>query len=179
MPKVNEKKSKSADKEVSEPVKADITMFIGDSNLRNTYNAHKRFIGEAIGDNIFEQAMTNESIKMILSGGNIEQIGKVVVGTILNEIAWRCKAAADKDRDDALLKTIKDQVAVLSEFSIANPSITIVILCPLPRGDPEWMEDKVPEVTQKLKEEFGKRGNDKITFAQPTILELTDVAMFR
>jgi hypothetical protein len=176
MPKVNEKKSKSAEKEITEPVKADITMFIGDSNLRNTYNANKRFIGEAIGENIFEQAMTNESIKMILSGGNIEQIGKVVVGTILNEIAWRCKAAADKDRDEALLKTVKDQVAVLSEFSTANPSISIVVLCPLPRGDPEWMEEKVPEVTQKMKEEFGKLGNDKITFAQPTILELADVA---
>jgi len=31
------------------------------------------------------------------------------------------------------------------------------------------MDTKVPEVTQKLKEEFGKLGNDKITFAQPTI----------
>ncbi len=80
MPKVNEKKSKSIDKEISEPVKADITMLSGDSNLRNKYNANKRFIGEAIGDNIFEQATTNESIKMLLSGGNIEQIGKIVIG---------------------------------------------------------------------------------------------------
>jgi len=177
MPKVNEKKSKPVEvSEVSEQAKPDITMFIGDSNLINTYNAHKRLIGEAIGDNIFEQAMTNESIKMLLSGCNIEQIGKVVIGTILNEVAWRCRAAAEKDRDEVLQKTVKDQVDVVSEFSIANPSITIVILCPLPRGDPEWMDSKVPEVTQKLKEEFGKLGNDKITFAQPTILELSDIA---
>jgi hypothetical protein len=177
MPKVNEKKTKPVEvSEVTEQAKPDVTMFIGDSNLRNTYNAHKRFIGEAIGDNIFEQAMTNESIKMLLSGCNIEQIGKVVIGTILNEVAWRCRSAAEKDRDEVLLKTVKDQVEVVSEFSTANPSVSIVILCPLPRGDPEWMDTKVPEVTQKLKEEFGKLGNDKITFAQPTMLELSDIA---
>jgi len=177
MPKVNEKKAKPVEvSEVSEQAKPDITMFIGDSNLRNTYNAHKRLIGESIGDNIFEQAMTNESIKMLLSGCNIEQIGKVVIGTILNEVAWRCRSAAEKDRDEVLLKTVKDQVEVVSEFSTANPSVSIVILCPLPRGDPEWMDTKVPEVTQKLKEEFGKLGNDKITFAQPTMLELSDIA---
>ena len=177
MPKVNEKKTKPVEvSEVTEQAKPDVTMFIGDSNLRNTYNAHKRFIGEAIGDNIFEQAMTNESIKMLLSGCNIEQIGKVVIGTILNEVAWRCRSAAEKDRDEVLLKTVKDQVEVVSEFSTANPSVSIVILCPLARGDPEWMDTKVPEVTQKLKEEFGKLGNDKITFAQPTMLELSDIA---
>ena len=89
MPKINEKKTKSVEvSEVAEQAKPDVTMFIGDSNLRNTYNAHKRLIGESIGDNIFEQAMTNESIKMLLSGCNIEQIGKVVIGTILNEVAW-------------------------------------------------------------------------------------------
>ncbi len=38
------------------------------------------------------------------------------------------------------------------------------------------MDTKVPEVTQKLKEEFGKLNNDKITFAQPTMLELSDIA---
>ncbi len=132
MPKVNEKKAKSVEKEGSEPAKADVTMFIGDSNLRNTYNAYKRTIGETIGDNTFEQAMTNESIKMLLSGVNIEQICKIVIGSILNEVAWRCKAAAVKDRDEVMLKTIKDQVEIFTEFSNANPSIAFVILCPLP-----------------------------------------------
>jgi len=148
MPKVDDKKAKSVEKEVSEPAKADVTMFIGDSNLRNTYNAHKRLIGDTIGDNIFEQAMTNQSIKMLLSGVNINQICKVVVGSILNEVAWRCKAAAAKDRDEVLLKTIKDQVDIIAEFSNANPSIMFVILCPLTRGDPAWIEEKIPDIIE-------------------------------
>jgi len=175
MPKVNDKKAKSVEKEVSDSAKAEVTMFIGDSNLRNTYSAYKRLISDTIGDNIYEQATTNESIKMLLAGVNIDQISKVVVGSILNEIAWRCKQAAAKDQEEVLHKTIKDQVDIIVEFSNANPSIRFVILCPLTRGDPSWIEEKIPDITRKLKEEFGKAGNDRITFAQPTILELADV----
>ena len=175
MAKNTDKKSKSPEKREADQPKADVTMFIGDSNLRNTYMAFKKVIDERIGENIFEQSGTNESIKMQLSGVNIEQISKVFIGSILNEVAWRCKPLSAEAREEMQLKTVKDQVEIVKEFSKANPTVKFVILCPLTRGDPAWIEEKIPEITQQLKEEFGKAENDQITFAQPTILEAGDV----
>ena len=72
MAKNTDKKSKSPEKKASEQTKPEVTMFIGDSNLRNTYMAFKKVIDDRIGDNIFEQGTTNESIKLLLAGVNIE-----------------------------------------------------------------------------------------------------------
>ena len=43
---------------------------IGDSNLRETYNEHKKAICEtAAGEVIFEQATTNEAVSIALEKG--------------------------------------------------------------------------------------------------------------
>jgi hypothetical protein len=54
------------------------------------------------------------------------------------------------------LKIVREQVDLIDEFSKANPSLKFIILCPLTRGDPDWIEEKIPEVMQQLKEEFAK-----------------------
>ena len=175
MAKSNEKKNKTPEKKPTEQPKADVTMFIGDSNLRNTYMAFKKIIDDKFGENIFEQATTNETIKVMLSGCNIDQMCKIFVGSILNEVGWRCRPLAPKDRDETQLKVVREQVELINEFSKANPTLKFIILCPLTRGDPEWIEEKIPEIMQQLKEEFAKIENDHITFATPTTLEAADV----
>ena len=46
MAESNEKKNKTPEKKPTEQPKADVTMFIGDSNLRNTYMAFKKIIDD-------------------------------------------------------------------------------------------------------------------------------------
>ena len=175
MAKNNEKKIKTPEKKSADQPKADVTMFLGDSNMRNTYMAYKKIIDDKFGENIFEQATTNETIKIMLSGCNIDQINKVYVGSILNEVGWRCRPLAPGDRDETQLKIVREQVDLINEFSKANPTLKFIILCPLTRGDPDWIEEKIPEIMQQLKEEFAKIDNDQITFAPPTTLEAADV----
>ena len=142
MAKSNEKKNKSPEKKPAEQLKADVTMFIGDSNLRNTYMAYKKIIDDKFGENIFEQATTNETIKIMLSGCNIDEINKVYVGSILNEVGRKCRPLEPADRDEMQLKIVREQVDLINEFSKANPSLKFIILCPLTRGDPDWIEEK-------------------------------------
>ena len=119
MAKNSEKKNKSPEKKPAEQPKADVTMFVGDSNLRNTYMAYKKIIDDKFGENIFEQATTNETIKIMLSGCNIEQINKVYVGSILNEVGRKCRPLEPKDRDETQLKIVREQVDLINEFSKA------------------------------------------------------------
>ena len=73
-------------------------LFVGDSNLRNVIEENQRGIQTKLGEDVgFEQAGTNEALESILEATVISNYSRIVVATILNEVAAKGKAAKTRD----------------------------------------------------------------------------------
>ena len=96
-----------------------MTLFIGDSNLRASIEENQTYLKTLFsGNTTFEQAGTNDAVKIILEKVPDEDTyGKIFIGTILNEIAYKGKPA--KTRDE-IINTITRQQAELVKIYLAN-----------------------------------------------------------
>ena len=102
-----------------------MTTFIGDSNLRNVVEEHQRLLQTKFkGDIVFEQAGTNEALKAVLETADLTLCSKVVVATILNEIAVKGKVA--KTRDEIINTTTKEQLDIVTKYADDYPGVTFL-----------------------------------------------------
>jgi len=132
-------------------------LVLGDSNMRQAFEAHKAEIEAAAGEDIiFEQATTNEALKVCLSKPRESTPELVFISTILNEIAARCVKGTS--RETTIRAVTNEQLELINKMaSGAQSGATLfVIIQPHDRQDPKWMEEKASMTRFYLMETFSK-----------------------
>ena len=146
-------------------------LIIGDSNFRNVIEEQQRLLQAKFKvDVVFEQAGTNEALKTILEAKDLTSYSRIVIATILNEIAVKGKVA--KTRDEVINNTTKDQIDIIAKYADELPGTIFTIMQPLMRQDPPWMTDKVKTIALFMKDHVERSGKSNIELGLPT--EITD-----
>ena len=105
-----------------------MAFFVGDSNLRSSIEENQTVLGNIFTEGTtFEQAGSNDALKIVLAG-ETSQYTKIFIGTILNEIAVKGKAA--KTRDEVINNVTKQQAEIIKTFAIANPDVEVMVIPP-------------------------------------------------
>ena len=149
-------------------------LFVGDSNLRNVVEENQRTIQTKLNEDInFEQAGTNEALQAILDDAEVDNYNRVVIGTILNEIAAKGKTA--KTRDEVINTVTLDQAQLLATMAAAHSNVKFIVLHPLMRLEPAWMVDKIRLISLSLKDHIEKKSLPNLEFSYPTVITDQDL----
>jgi hypothetical protein len=132
-------------------------LLLGDSNLRQTFEAHKAEIEAAAEEEVeFDQATTNEALKVSLAKSRKEAPCLVFVSTILNEIA--ASTGKGTSRDAVVKAVATEQLELVNRVASGSKSgsTLFVIIQPHIRTEPKWMEEKSALARFYLMEIFTK-----------------------
>ena len=150
-------------------------LFVGDSNLRNVVEENQTALKATLKEDIaFEQAGTNEALKTVLEAAILSDYTRVVIGTILNEIAAKGKTV--KTRDDIINSVTKEQADIVAGHAGNHPDTLFIILQPLMRYDPAWLTDRIKIITLYLKDFIEKSGASNAEFGYPTLIGESDIS---
>ena len=140
-------------------------LIIGDSNARQTLEENQADIERFFKDDLtFEQAGTNEAVEIVLDGTVAANCSRIVIATILNEVAAKCKTA--KSRDENVDIIAKKQIETVINFLKEHENIHITIVGPMLRQDPIWIADKIRLVSLSLKDHVTNAGLSNLTYAE-------------
>lgn len=120
-------------------------IILGDSNIRQTLETHQKDIEKVVKDSVvFEQATTNEALKLALMKQREEQPWLFYISSILNEIA--AKTGKGKPKEDAIKTVTLEQNTIVNEKAQENGATLFLIGGPFLRMDPKWMEEKLIQI---------------------------------
>ncbi len=119
-------------------------LLIGDSNLRQTFLAYKDRLLTEVGLEIeFEQATSNEAIKISLEKERETIPDLFYISSILNEIS---KNTGKGKPTEGIIKTVtEDQNVVINSAAgkVENTNRLYLQCFPMLRQDPKWREEKL------------------------------------
>ena len=116
--------------------------FVGDSNFRDVFTAHREALAVESGVTIeFEQATSVASIKTLLDGPDFSH-HLVFIGSPTNEIALKSKNNT-KSREGIIESVVSDLFKCVNEHATNHPTANYIICQPFLRQDPPWLEGKL------------------------------------
>ena len=152
-----------------------MSLFIGDSNVRQVIEENHSCLDAYFNEDVtFEQAGTNEALEAILEGISDTSYNRIIICTILNEVAAKCKTA--KTRDENIDAITKKQVEIVQAFAQVREDVQIIVVGPMIRFDPVWINDKIRLVSLSLKDHVENTGMANISFSEGCKLTEFDLA---
>jgi hypothetical protein len=151
-------------------------LLIGDSNLRQTFLAYKDRLLTEVGLEIdFEQATSNEAIKICLEKEREVTPDLFYISSILNEIS---KNTGKGKPTEGIIKTVtEDQNVVINSFAgkVENTNRLYLQCYPMLRQDPKWMEEKLLQIKFYMKEQHTMYSPVNVILVGEPIIEATDL----
>jgi hypothetical protein len=123
--------------------------FIGDSNFRDLFTAHKASIEDDTGEDIeFIQATSVASVKTYIEVE--EACGIIFIGCPINEISLKSKNNT-KSREGIVEAVINDLFAQVNTAALKHDKSLFVICQPFLRLDPPWIETKMNFINEFIR----------------------------
>ena len=137
----------------------------GDSNLKHIYV--KDVFDKKLGvDTSFVQTNTKEIFGITLDKAPKKGRKLVFHSSWLNEISSRCRALEEEDkaeeRDEECEKTIENIMATIVEAIDKKPDWFFLIMLPLRRKNPVWIDQNLPSINEKITQNFEELGRKNI-----------------
>jgi hypothetical protein len=118
-------------------------LLLGDSNMRNTWEANKDRLSAAVGEEVvFKMSTSNESIKAHLEGAGTQP--KIVfIAPPLNEVVKTVQKSPAKGRDATLREVIGELGKIVHDNAKSNATALHILIPPFLRLEPSWIQTRV------------------------------------
>ncbi len=134
--------------------------------MKQTFQDHKTELEEAAkGEVIFEQATTNETVRIALDKERPVKPEIIYISTILNEIAG--KVGRGKGKEDVIKATTIELVTIVNKAANKQFAISCLYMIgnPYTRQDPKWIEERIRQIKFYMNEESTKYSPQNVTTA--------------
>ncbi len=151
-------------------------LLIGDSNMRKTFEDHKEELKKAANGVVeFEQATTNEAVKLVLDKEREVKPEIIYISTILNEIA--AKVGRGKGKEEVIKNATIDLITIVNRVANKSLGISCIYMVgnPYLRQEPKWMEEKIRQIKFYMNEESTKYSPQNVTTAHEPEITTEDL----
>jgi len=151
-------------------------LILGDSNYRNTLDVYGETLSAAVKEKInLVLFNSNESLKAELDKAKNYKI--ILVAAPINEIAFKVKAGGKKGRDEIIKCVVEEQNKIVNESANTEGRLGTIhlLLPPLLRQEPAWMEERLRWVLFNLRDKISLNSPWNVGIGNPIAIESTDL----